>query len=484
MEIDGLGSLQGAHLPGKKLKNDLPGTAVNDTVTLGGAPAFSSVTSQSVANQLFSARNILWSTTWKSDGGTGKGLIKLPDGDLLAGTYCDLTKISTRDGSVSWTRPIMEKKKMRNLSTSPALVAKDGSLLIGTTDGVLYSLNADTGKEIWSYKSGAYSTKPMQAPDGTIYVQKDKDIAALTPSGKEKFTAPIGRDRQEIEFVGHDGAVYIKSDNELFAVNADGSRRWQDKGSSVTGFDGDPTLYVTASKDVPHPQYKNSTTVHTLVSARDPKSGGKLWENEYDYATVGGYFNGKVLVYEHDRVSALDASTGKAVWDSPGKWMRKINTVLSDGTVILTTHGQFEALDGKTGRQKWTMDIKSLPLDTPALETKDGHIIIGDGSNIYRIDPSDGALIYKVHLDKDLHGISVSGDERVVYAEESGTGAIHAVDFRNAAEMAKDLQEKPPAEAGEGGGEGSSAGGVTVEEDYVIIDGVKIPKKKQGQPTD
>lgn len=422
---------------------------------------------------MFGSRQILWSTSWKNDSGVGKGLIRMADGDLLAGTYCDLTKINTGNGTVAWMKPIMEKQRMRNLSTSPALIARDGNLLIGTTDGILYSINPGTGKEVWSYKTGAYSTEPLQAADGTIYVQKGKDIAALKPDGTEKFQVPIGFDRLKICCVDASGSAYVQSEDMISAIGPDGKRRWKEPGRTLTSFESDPgRLYATDEKQLPHPEHKGSTIFHTLVSARDPGTGRKLWENEYDYATVGGYHDNLLYVYEHDRISALDASNGKSVWESPGQWMRKLNTILDDGTVILSGHGQFEALDGKTGTPKWTLDVRSLPLDSEAHRTRDGNIIIADYDNIYSVDPSNGKVNFKMHMEKGIHRILVSDDERTVYAEESETGIIHAVDFRNPGEIARDLAKEAPGEVSEGGE------GVIVEDEFIVIDGVKVPVHK------
>jgi outer membrane protein assembly factor BamB len=461
-----------SHVEKRQPEAEISPFDITDSVTLGSCTRFASISRSSIAGQVFSPKKILWSSDGYKGSSSTKGIIEDPGGNLIAGTYCDLTQISRKDGKAVWQKDLM-KPALRNLCTSPAVLAKDGSLLIGTTDGQLYSLDPSTGKELWAYRTDAYSTKPMQAKDGTIYVNKNKDIVALRADGTEKFQAPIGRDRQEIDFVDEQGAVYVKADDELFAIGPDGSRRWQASGSHAVGFPDDPgRVFTTGSKSLPHPVHEHSTIFHTLVDARDPQTGEKLWENEYDYAKIGGYQKGLLFIQEHTKLSAVDAATGKAAWEYPGDRMKDIKAILDDGTLIISDFGKFEALDAKTGAIKWTLDSKSAHNSSAAYPTSRGSIVVADYDNIYSIDPKDGKVNLTIKMDKTIRDITLSKDESVIYVEEAETGAIHAVDFRTAGELAKEIIDTaPPA--------GESHRGVEVGDDYVIIDGIKLPREKK-----
>lgn len=446
-----------------------------DSVTISGKAKFAAVSRESIADQLFKARKTLWTNSWDKGTTTTKGIIMAPDGDIITGTYCDLKKVSSKDGKPVWEKDVHEKN--HNLSTSPGVIAKDGSLLIGTTDGFLQSLDPSTGKEIWRYKTDAYSTDPVQAEDGTIYVQKGKDIAAVNADGTEKFQAPIGRERAKIGFVDSKGGAYVICDRDLFAIGPDGKKRWQAPGREATGFPDDPDrVFITASKDIPDPVHKNSTTSHSVISARDPVTGDKIWENEYGYARIDGYHKGLVIVYEHDKVSAVDAGTGKSRWEYPGNQQKHIKTVTSDGTLILHDFKHYEALDVTTGKPKWVLDINAYNGEAPAFETRDGNVIIADSNTVYCVDREKGDVKFKLKMDKGIGSMVLSKDETVVYAEEPGTGAINAIDFRNAAEIAKDVLESPPAAEEP---EQSHSGEVNVGTDYVIIDGIALPVNKR-----
>lgn len=442
-----------------------------DTVTLNGNVISTKSNLTSVVNEIFKSRQIVWSWGQKKNSSIQKAIIATLEGDLLSGTYCDLRKISKKDGTVIWEKDVYIKS--RNLSTSPAVIAHDGSYLIGTTDGTLFSLDPDSGRELWSYKTGSYNTKPMQAPDGTIFVQKNRDIAGVRPDGTEKFCTPIGLDRLEISYIDTSGIAFVNSFYEIIAIDSDGKKLWQVPGRSITGFAEDcDHVFATDCKELPHPVHKNSTITHTLVNARDPKTGEKLWEKEYDYARIAGYHKGKLYIYEHNNISALDAGTGKVLWEYPGNQMRQARLVLSDGTLILSTPGWIEAIDGKTGSQKWSIAAKSLNSDPPAYETSEGKVLINDRNTIYSIDPAKGNVEFRFKMEQEINRIILTSDESLVIVQEVGTGTFHAVDFRPVSAIAEKIIENNTSPE-------ERPGSIHIEDDFVNIDGVKIPREKR-----
>lgn len=121
MEIDGL---PGIHSPCSRRGHARSAPAepvVRDTVSLGEKAAFASVTSRSIADRVFNAEKILWSSRGWKGAGIVRGTIEVPGGDLVSGTYCDLRKIARRDGVVAWEKDISAGS--RNLSTRPAVLA-------------------------------------------------------------------------------------------------------------------------------------------------------------------------------------------------------------------------------------------------------------------------------------------------------------------------------------------------------------------------
>ncbi|HNO14756.1 MAG TPA: PQQ-binding-like beta-propeller repeat protein, partial [Actinomycetota bacterium] len=76
-----------------------------------------------------------------------------PDGTIYAGSFDgSMYALDSADGSVKWKLQTGD-----HIYSSPALVEKDGVLeqiIIGSTDGLLYSVNPD-GDVLWTYDTGA-----------------------------------------------------------------------------------------------------------------------------------------------------------------------------------------------------------------------------------------------------------------------------------------------------------------------------------------
>ncbi len=152
--------------------------------------------------------------------------------------------------------------------------------------------------------------------------------------------------------------------------------------------------------------------------------------------------------------------------------MKKLRLILDDGTVVLSTHEHFEGVDGKTGAPKWSVDVKGLNTESPAYQTSDGKVLMHDRNTIYSIDPVSGNVDFRFTMDNEISKITPAANGSLVIVEELGTGILHAVDFRPMSEVAEDILEKNPPSSEE------KPGNIQVEDEFVNIDGVKIPVGK------
>ena len=116
-------------------------------------------------------------------------------------------------------------------------VAVDGDVLyFGTRDGDMYSLEADTGAQVWAYetKGEVWSTPVVEGEvlyftslDGTVYAV-DKD------SGDENWLFEGANSGIAGQVTVADGALYVGAfDNKLYALDtADGSMKWTAEGDN------------------------------------------------------------------------------------------------------------------------------------------------------------------------------------------------------------------------------------------------------------
>ena len=135
------------------------------------------------------------------------------------------------------------------VDSSPAL-ARDGTVIFGSWDQRLYALNADGSKKWQFLTSGPIVSSPAIGADGTIYFgSHDKKFYALAADGRKKWEFTTGGPITSSPALNRDVCLYFTSvDGCLYALNFDGSLRWRlrtggiTESSPVIGPDG--TVYV------------------------------------------------------------------------------------------------------------------------------------------------------------------------------------------------------------------------------------------------
>lgn len=243
----------------------------------------------------------------------------------------------------AWRFAFKDEDYSDDLQTAPAVSHNGESVFIHAPDGRLFALNATTGKEKW--KSDVYAdTTPVVgsdgtiytvsaanrsepgylyavkvdtgavqwklqlssenvgeynlavADDGTIYASSRNHLYAVTPSGEMLWEVPIA-DRLTAPAIGAD-ALYIGSDKGvLYAINFDGSEKWQYKTSEAIQLapiiGADNTVYLCSAK---------------MLYALDPATGAVLFKyNAQQPITAGPIIDDKGLLYiaANNRVIAL-----------------------------------------------------------------------------------------------------------------------------------------------------------------------------------
>lgn len=160
------------------------------------------------------------------------------------------------------------------IASSP-VIADDGTIYVGTTDGKLVAVPKDGSAIAWTASThDTLGSSPALGQDGTIYVgSTDGFLYAFAPSGASTWKLDLGAPVHGSPAVGGDGSIYVgTSDGRLHAVDSKGAERWSyaTEGEIV----GTPAVYAGSV-------YVGSTDkkLHA-VSTRD---GAALWS----YATLG-----------------------------------------------------------------------------------------------------------------------------------------------------------------------------------------------------
>jgi len=285
-------------------------------------------------------------------------ILSNPDGTQTnEAQFCAISS----DGALRWKRD--------GLGTSPAVLASDGTIYVGSVDNDLVALNSD-GTVQWSYKIGSQiESSPTIGPDGTIYVfTVPGNVYALTPSGTLRWSQYLNGysiSYCTVPAVSPDGTIYISAEwkkigapveGKIFALSLDGAQMWQYSfgntfaSSPTIGLDG--TIYVTAAGS---------------LHAFDP-NGMLKWkhapENFMQLSNVSPAiaFDGTVYAVVDQKIYAID-SNGAV------KWERTVDVTGADfstpvidalGTIYLATFHELYALN-RDGTVKWSYSFPLLP---------------------------------------------------------------------------------------------------------------------------
>lgn len=183
---------------------------------------------------------------------TGGQLFSSPtvaqDGTLYIGSGNRVIAI-TPGGSKKW-----EYSTAGQVLSSPALSPDEKVLYIGSDDGKLYALDAQTGSLLWAFQTlGGVRSSPAVGPDGVvIFASSTGQVFALEPNARLRWSFLLsGTTIISSPAIAEDGTVYIGASNgRLYAFTPDGKLKWPEGvtvGSDISGspsIDREGTVYI------------------------------------------------------------------------------------------------------------------------------------------------------------------------------------------------------------------------------------------------
>ena len=278
------------------------------------------------------------------------------------------------------------------------------------TDGHIIARDIRDGRVLWTFRTGGkvFSTPVIRgnrvvcpSTDGHIRCLHLKDGSLLWdyPTGKPIVASPVIGGNQ----------VFTGSSEGVFRANRlkDGKLVWQY--DSILNFvETRPLLYRGA---VYFGSWGNS------FYALDQKEGTLLWKREKyanrmlsPAAVWPVAARDKVFIVAPDRrMTALDAATGKEIWDS-GKWSCRESIGLSaDGKEVFIknmTEGNVMAFDTRCDSQKvvWECAAQLGYEIAPSPVTQEGDLVFVPTTSgfIYAIDRKDNRVVWKYGVSEAL----------------------------------------------------------------------------------
>ena len=301
----------------------------------------------------------------------------------------------------------------------------DGTVYIGALDGILYALDAKTGKKRWTYQTNSSIKASPAIHDGVLYfgdgdgVFHAVDINThemrwqFQTEGEIISSANFAGDR--VLFGSYDGFLYClnresgelvwKFETEGYVHGTPGVWTQPESESNfaiVTGCDsylrilniadGTQTeqinlgAYVAASPAISQNRvYCGTYGTKVLSIALD--TGEIAWQyqhpkRQFPFFASAALTENNVIIGGRDKmVHALSQETGEPVWTYTTKASIESSAVIAGTRVFLgTTRGLFIALDIKTGESVWEFETGSSIVASPSVS--DGKIYIGTEDGI------------------------------------------------------------------------------------------------------
>ncbi len=321
---------------------------------------------------------------------------------LIAGYLWILIPASHAQDSIPASRAGGAWSKTLKDASFAAPTAANKAVYIGSNGGVLYILDAESGKPKQEFKS--------------------------------EFRVPC------YPLVSGDGSVYLTTNNgALYALNAfTGELKWSLSDTAVKDYSNPPELpyyYVYQPAQTGNLVFFSTPT--STLYAVDTETGSVQWsyQSHSTYITYPSVSKNKVLIGNEDgMLIALDITTGEEQWQfqtdgpihyPPAAQKDEILLGSTDGTLyvldlytgglrwkyssanriesspviaedfayIATSNGKLSALNIRKRRLKWKFDVEGFVVTQPAIH-KD---LVYAGSNdgkLYALSASEGELIW------------------------------------------------------------------------------------------
>ncbi|MBK5190585.1 MAG: PQQ-binding-like beta-propeller repeat protein, partial [Methanosarcinales archaeon] len=327
---------------------------------------------------------------------TGSSLANTPDGDNLLWSY------TTGD----------------QVYSSPAVV--NDKVFVGSYDGNIYCLDADTGGYKWRYKTGNWVRSSPAVANGRVFVGSDDgNIYCLDEDTGEKLWSYKTK-------YGVDSSPAV-ADGRVFVGSFDGKIHCLDE---YTGIEIWSSTIASASSGV----FSSPAVVDgkVFVGSGDDKvyclretNGETIWS----YPTGGSVLSspavvdGKVFVgsYDDKKVYCLDEYTGNEIWNYTTNGPVVSSPAVADGRVFVgsfTGYGTLYCLDVDTGEEIWNYVPAGLMSPSPAVA--DGKVFITSGHGLFCVRDYSGTRLWSTGWSNVTYSSPAVADGKVFVGCEDG----------------------------------------------------------------
>jgi outer membrane protein assembly factor BamB len=321
-------------------------------------------------------------------------------------------------GGVLW-----RKQTGGAVRSSPTIAG--GLVIVGSSDGNLYALEANTGHEKWKFTADSAVASSATVSSGLVFFSSYRGsfYAVNFRDGKLSWRTQFG---------------------------PDAPRAYQNEiGEHSAAYDGD---FILSSAAV-----LNDTVVvgggDGLVYAFNAKSGSPRWKfrTEGRVRSSPAISKGVVYVGSYDgSLYAIDFSSGKLIWryDTKGRSLRSADVgydrrsilsspAISDGVVYIGSRdATLYAVDATKGTLNWIYDYAKeggpWAISSPAVRGQVVYMGTADGHFVHAVQATDGQELWRFKMSSRVWSSPAVAGSKLYVTNQSGS--LYAVDLTSGKE--------------------------------------------------
>ncbi|QDV67243.1 Outer membrane protein assembly factor BamB precursor [Rosistilla carotiformis] len=295
--------------------------------------------------------------------------------DTEGGVYC----LNLADGTLVWKVSIDT-----GFLAAPAIQGE--TLILGDYDGMVYALSTVDGSERWKFEAeGQIDSGAMFHGEKVLITSEAGKLHALKLSdGSVVWEYETADQIRCSATVAGDRTFLGGCDSQLHVVDLNTGKKATDPMPLESPTNSTPAV-VGPLAFLP--------TYGGQVFAFDWQKGIRTWtyedpEKSQEYRSSAAATDKVVVVSSQGkRVTGLDATTGKQLWQTMIRRRADSSPVIAGDSVLLAaTDGRLYRLNLQDGKPTWQYEVKGALLASPAiadgkliLTTEEGHILCFGG---------------------------------------------------------------------------------------------------------
>jgi outer membrane protein assembly factor BamB/formylglycine-generating enzyme required for sulfatase activity len=306
-------------------------------------------------------------------------------------------------------------------------VVADGKVYIGSTNGVFYAIDLDTGTELWRYNTGNSISCTATVAEGRVFVSSGQSLYALdAANGAVLWTKGGNYGGRAGSPVVMAGVVFFNQDwDKLVGLRvSDGVEIWRCRDN------GGPGQGINSAAVV------DGQLIYTIGSAlfyavdgiteRRQWSHNSAFDNAVFTPAIGG---GDVILVDYHGIIAKSLGTHNTRWAwKPAAWDGRHPVTSSpalDASRVYfgNVDGKLYALNRTNGELSWEFDTGSPIQSSPAV-TADSVYFGSNNGTLYSLDAAGGTQQWSYTTSGPIHSSPAVHGQMVLVG--SGDGSLYA----------------------------------------------------------